>query len=219
MPSFVEEALLEAQGYQHIAGIDEVGRGALAGPVVAAAVILPRGMDVPWLTRVKDSKQLTPARRELLFHHIHEVAISIGVGLVPHDLVDKKGIVLATRLAMKLAVDQLSPPPESLLIDYMRLPEVRLPQKGITKGDSLCFSIACASIIAKVTRDQLMIGFDKTYPGYGLAQHKGYGTRQHLACLVKLGPCPIHRQTFRPVREILERNGTKRYWYSGRKTG
>ncbi len=205
MPSFVEEALLEAQGYQRIAGIDEAGRGALAGPVVAAAVILPRGMDAPWLTRVKDSKQLSPARRELLFHHIHEIAISVGIGLVPHDLVDKKGIVLATRLAMRLAIDQLSPPPESLLIDYMRLPEVRLPQKGITKGDSLCFSIACASIIAKVTRDQLMIGFDKTYPGYGLAQHKGYGTRQHLACLVKLGPCPIHRQTFRPVKEILQR--------------
>jgi ribonuclease HII len=205
MPSFVEEALLEAQGYQRIAGIDEAGRGALAGPVVAAAVILPRGINASWLTRVKDSKQLTPARRELLFHHIHEIAISIGVGAIPKDLVDKKGIVPATRLAMKLAIDQLSPPPESLLIDYMRLPEVRLPQKGIPKGDSLCFSIACASIIAKVTRDQLMIGFDKTYPGYGLAQHKGYGTRQHLACLLKLGPCPIHRQTFRPLKEILQR--------------
>ena len=151
------------------------------------------------------AKQLTPAKREFLFHHIHEVAISIGVGAVPNDLVDKRGIVPATRLAMKLAVDQLSPPPESLLIDYMRLPEVRLPQKGITKGDSLCFSIACASIIAKVTRDQLMIDFDKTYPGYGLAQHKGYGTRQHFACLVKLGPCPIHRQTFRPVKDIVQR--------------
>ena len=205
MPSFIEEALLEAQGYQRIAGIDEAGRGALAGPVVAAAVILPRGINASWLTRVKDSKQLTPAKREFLFHHIHEAAISIGVGAIPNDLVDKKGIVPATRLAMKLAVDQLSPPPESLLIDYMRLPEVRLPQKGITKGDSLCFSIACASIIAKVTRDQLMVDFDRTYPGYGLAQHKGYGTRQHFACLVKLGPCPIHRQTFRPVKDIVQR--------------
>ncbi len=215
MPSFVEEALFEAQGYQRIAGIDEAGRGALAGPVVAAAVILPRDINVPWLTRVKDSKQLSPARRELLFHHIHEVAISIGVGAIPNDLVDKKGIVMATRLAMKLAIDQLSPPPESLLIDYMRLPEVRLPQKGITKGDSLCFSIACASIIAKVTRDQLMVAFDRAYPGYGLAQHKGYGTRQHLACLVKLGPCPIHRQTFRPVREVMQGNETKRHRYIG----
>ena len=204
MPSFAEEELLEAQGYQRIAGIDEVGRGALAGPVVAAAVILPRRVDVPWLSEVKDSKQLTPARREVLFHRIHEIAISIGIGVTPHYLIDEQGIIKATRLAMKLAIDQLSPPPESLLIDYMRLPEVKLPQKGITNGDNLCFSIACASIIAKVTRDQLMVAFDKVYPGYGLAQHKGYGTREHLACLSRLGPCPIHRQSFRPVREIME---------------
>lgn len=203
MPSFVEEELLEAQGYSLIAGIDEAGRGALAGPVVAAAVILPNHVDASWLGGVKDSKQLSPARRELLFHHIHDIAISIGIGLVPHDLVDKKGIIKATRLAMKLAIDQLSPPPQTLLIDYMRLPEVRLPQKGITKGDNLCFSIACASIIAKVARDKLMVEFDGTYPGYGLAQHKGYGTRQHFACLSRLGPCSIHRRSFRPVRDVI----------------
>jgi ribonuclease HII len=203
MPSFIEEEILAAQGYQRIAGIDEVGRGAIAGPVVAAAVILPRQMDAPWLSGVRDSKLLSPARRELLFHHIHEIAISIGIGLVPHDLVDAHGIVKATRLAMKIAVEQLSPPAESLLIDYMRLPEVRLPQKGITNGDNLCFSIACASIIAKVARDKLMVEFDEIYPGYGLARHKGYGTRQHFASLYRLGPCPIHRQSFRPVREIL----------------
>jgi ribonuclease HII len=172
--------------------------------VVAAAVILPRRVDVPWLSEVKDSKQLTPARREVLFHRIHEIAISIGIGVTPHYLIDEQGIIKATRLAMKLAVDQLSPPPESLLIDYMRLPEVKLPQKGITNGDSLCFSIACASIIAKVARDRLMVEFDKIYPGYGLAQHKGYGTREHLACLSRLGPCPIHRQSFSPVRDIIE---------------
>jgi ribonuclease HII len=203
MPSFVEEKLFEAKGYSLIAGIDEVGRGALAGPVVAAAVILPNHVDAPWLAGVKDSKQLSPARRELLFHHIHEIAISIGIGLVPHDFVDKKGVIKATRLAMKLAIDQLSPPPQSLLIDYLHLPEVRLPQKGITDGDNLCFSIACASIIAKVARDKLMVEFDRAYPGYGLAQHKGYGTRQHFACLSRLGPCPIHRRSFRPVRDIL----------------
>lgn len=205
MPSFTEEALFEAQGYQRIAGIDEVGRGALAGPVVAAAVILPRHIDAPWLDEVKDSKQLSPIKRELLFHRIHEVAVSIGIGLIPHDLVDAKGIIGATRLAMRLAIDQLSPPPQSLLIDYLRLPEVRLPQKGITNGDNLCFSIACASIIAKVTRDQLMVAFDRAYPGYGLAQHKGYGTKQHFACLFRLGPCPIHRRSFRPIREIMLR--------------
>ena len=203
MPSFAEEELLEAQGYQHIAGIDEAGRGALAGPVVAAAVILPRHVDAPWLTEVKDSKQLSPARREVLFHHIHGIAISIGIGLASHYLIDAQGIIKATRLAMKLAIDQLSPSPQSLLIDYMRLPEVKLPQKGIPNGDSLCFSIACASIIAKVARDQLMVAFDKAYPGYGLAQHKGYGTREHLACLSRLGPCPIHRQSFSPVRNIM----------------
>ena len=203
MPSFIEEELLEAQGYRLIAGIDEAGRGALAGPVVAAAVILPRQVDAPWLVEVKDSKQLTPARRELLFHHIHEIAISIGIGLAPHYLVDAQGIIRATRLAMKLAIGRLSPPPQSLLIDYMSLPEVRLPQKGITNGDNLCLSIACASIIAKVARDQLMVAFDRIYPGYGLAQHKGYGTREHFACLSRLGPCPIHRQSFRPVRDII----------------
>jgi len=205
MPSFAEEEIFRAQGYQRIAGIDEVGRGALAGPVVAAAVILPSRIDAPWLNEVKDSKQLTPAKREVLFHRIHEVAISIGIGLISHDFIDTRGIVKATRLAMKLAVDQLSPPPESLLIDYMRLPEVRLPQKGITDGDNLCMSIACASIIAKVARDKLMVAFDRIYPGYGLAQHKGYGTKGHFACLSKLGPCPIHRQSFRPVRDMIGR--------------
>ena len=205
MPSFIEEKMLEAQGYRYIAGIDEVGRGALAGPVVAAAVILPCSMDTPWLNQVKDSKQLSPAKRELLFHYIYEVAISIGVGTIPHGVIDARGIVKATRLAMKQATDQLSPPAESLLIDYMCLPEVPLPQKGITNGDSLCFSIACASIIAKVTRDHLMVEFDGTYPGYGLAQHKGYGTKKHLACLHRLGPSSIHRQSFRPVRDIINR--------------
>ncbi|MFC1950474.1 ribonuclease HII [Chloroflexota bacterium] len=205
MPSFVEEKRLEAQGCKYIAGIDEVGRGALAGPVVAAAVILPFSIDAPWLNQVKDSKQLSPAKRELLFDCIHQVAISIGIGIVPHEVIDAWGIVKATRLAMKQATDQLSPPAESLLIDYMRLPEVPLPQQGITNGDSLCFSIACASIIAKVARDHLMIEFDGTYPGYGLAKHKGYGTKGHLACLRRLGPSSIHRQSFRPVRDIINR--------------
>lgn len=208
MPSFAEEEILAAKGYKRIAGIDEVGRGALAGPVVAAAVILPNNISASWLGQVRDSKQLTPAKRELLFHHIHEVAISVGVGLAPHSFIDTYGIVKATRLAMKLAVGQLSPPAETLLIDYMHLPDVKLPQKGITDGDNLCMSIACASIIAKVTRDQLMRTLDKDYPGYGLAQHKGYGTRGHLACLFRLGPCPIHRRSFRPVREVAQKHET-----------
>ncbi len=202
-PSFAEEKKLEAQGYRLIAGIDEVGCGALIGPVVAAAVILPSRLDTPWLNQVKDSKQLTSERRELLSYHINEVAISVGIGTVPHDVIDTQGLTKARRLAMKLAIDQLAPPPEALLIDYISLPNVPLPQKGITNGDSLCISIACASIIAKVARDHLMIELDRTYPGYGLAQHKGYGTREHLSCLHRLGPSPIHRRSFKPVRDLI----------------
>jgi len=203
MPSFAEERLLEAQGYQYIAGIDEVGRGALAGPVVAAAVILPRNMDAPWLTSVKDSKQLSQSKREFLFHHIHEAATTIGIGLVRSEVIDIYGIVKSTQLAMKLAINKLSPSPETLLIDYMHLPDVKLPQKGIIKGDNLCFSIACASIIAKVTRDRLMVELDRAYPGYILAQHKGYGTREHFTHLNRLGPSPIHRHSFRPIKEMI----------------
>ncbi len=203
IPSFEEERLLEAEGYSSIAGIDEVGRGALAGPVVAAAVILPGGIKAPWLDNVRDSKQLTPAKRELLFHHIHETALTIGIGLAERETVDEIGIAAATRQAMAMAVSRLKPPAEALLIDYMRLPGIDLPQKGITRGDSICLSIACASIIAKVSRDSMMVRFDSEYPGYGLARHKGYGTREHLSCLFRLGPSPIHRRSFRPVREAL----------------
>ena len=205
-PSFAEEKLLEAQGYQLIAGVDEVGRGALAGPVVAGAVILP--LDIKfrkfrWKGRVRDSKQLSPAVRELLCEHIKETAVSTGIGISSHEIIDSRGIVTATRQAMKSAIDQLSPAPQHLLIDYLHLPEVPLPQKGIIYGDSLCFSIACASIVAKVARDRLMVEFDGVYPGYGLAQHKGYGTEKHLACLQRLGPCPIHRRSFRPLKAIV----------------
>ncbi|MBI4188220.1 MAG: ribonuclease HII [Chloroflexi bacterium] len=197
--------MLQRQGYRYVAGIDEVGRGALAGPVVAAAIILPLHIDTPWLSLVRDSKMLTAARRQLLSRHLHKAAVAIGIGSVSHEVIDTRGIVKATRLAMKMAVDRLSPRPQSLLIDYMRLPEVRLPQKGVVDGDSLCFSIACASIVAKVARDKMMVELDKVYPGYGLARHKGYGTEAHLICLSRLGPCPIHRRSFRPVKDIINR--------------
>jgi len=203
MPSFIEEGKMAAQGYRLIAGIDEAGRGALAGPVVAAAVILPLDINFPWVSEVKDSKLLTPGQREFLFYQIQQVAIAVGVGAIPHDLIDREGIVSATRLAMKQAVEQLSPQPESLLIDYLLLPEINLPQKGIVDGDNLCLSIACASIIAKVSRDRMMVAFDKLYSGYGLARNKGYGTGEHFACLSRLGPCPIHRRTFSPVKDIV----------------
>jgi ribonuclease HII len=204
MPSFIEEERMTAQGYCLIAGVDEAGRGALAGPVVAAAVILPTNVEADWFNEVRDSKLLAPAKREMLSHHIHEVAVSVGVGMAPHSIVDGQGVVRATRIAMKQAIEQLSPSPQSLLIDYMRLPEVMLPQKGIVHGDNLSFSIACASIIAKVARDRIMVEFDRHFPGYGMARHKGYGTRQHVACLLRLGACPIHRRSFRPVKEITQ---------------
>ncbi len=200
-PSFAEEKLLLGQGYRLIAGIDEVGRGALAGPVVAAAVVLPVTIKARWLSQVRDSKQLTAGRRELLSRQIREIAVSIGIGTISHEVIDAQGIAKATRLAMKLAVDRLSMPPNYLLIDYFRLPEVSLPQKGVTDGDSLCLSIACASIVAKVARDHMMVELDRIYPGYGLAEHKGYGTEAHLACLRRFGPSAIHRWSFQPVRE------------------
>ncbi len=202
IPSFAEEKILQAQGYRLIAGIDEVGRGALAGPVAAAAVILPPRVRTGWVKLVRDSKQLTPEKREVLSRQIHKVAIAIGIGFVSSEVIDKRGIVKATHLAMRLAIKQLSPPAETLLIDYLHLPGVKLPQKGVKDGDSLCISIACASIVAKVARDNLMVEMDKTYSGYGLAGHKGYGTDEHVACLSRLGPCPIHRRSFNPVRQM-----------------
>jgi ribonuclease HII len=204
-PTLAEEKVLVAQGYHRIAGVDEVGRGPLAGPVVAAAVVLSPDIDAPWLGLVRDSKVLTGSRREFLYHHIQEAALGVGVGCVESTVIDDRGIVAATRMAMRLAIEQLRPPPESVLIDYMTLPEVRLPQKGITRGDSLCLSIACASIIAKVTRDRMMLELDRIHPGYGFCRHKGYGTREHVVCLRRLGPCPIHRRSFRPVRDMVGR--------------
>jgi len=206
IPSLNEEEFLEAQGYQLIAGTDEAGRGSLAGPVVAAAVILPRHTTAQWLKQVKDSKLLSLQMREFLFPHIHKAAISTGVGVVSHEMIDSQGIVKATKLAMKQAIEQLSPSPECLLIDYLSLSDVSLPQKSITGGDRISLSIACASIIAKVSRDRLMVEMDKTYPGYGLAQHKGYGTEAHFSCLRRMGPSPIHRKSFQPVRGIMQRD-------------
>jgi len=203
MPSFGEERILEAQGYRYIAGIDEAGRGALAGPVVAAAVILPLNKNLPFINQVRDSKKLTRRKREYLFYHIYESAIAVGIGMSGLDSIDTVGIVTATCLAMKSAIEQLSPPADFILVDYLRLPGIDLPQKGITHGDDLCYSIACASIVAKVSRDRLMISLDEQYSGYGLANHKGYGTKKHVECLRRLGPCSVHRKTFSPIREMI----------------
>ena len=173
------------------------------GPVVAAAVILPYNFRSRWRSRVRDSKQLRPADREYLFECISEAAISVGTGMESNDIIDSIGIAKSTRLAMMSAINQLMPEPQYLLIDYFRIPEMSLPQKGIVNGDGICFSIACASIIAKVTRDRMVVKMDRDYPGYGFARHKGYGTREHIDCLRRIGPCQVHRRSFRPLREMV----------------
>ncbi len=203
-PSFKEENLLREQGYRIIAGVDEAGRGALMGPVVAAAVILPDNIKARWKGRVRDSKLLKAEEREYLYGYIEEVSISVGTGLTSNEVIDAVGIAKATRLAMIAAIGQLKPEPQYILIDYFDLPETPLPNRGVEDGDSLCFSIACASIIAKVTRDRLVTAMDDEYPGYGFAGHKGYSTSGHLECLRRKGPCPLHRRSFSPVREIAE---------------
>ena len=195
-PTFNEENAVRQSGYLYIAGIDEVGRGPLAGPVVAAAVILPGDFEADWKLLVNDSKQLSPVVRAELFPYITEIAVSFGIGQSDVKTIDSRGIAKATRLAMKKAVDQLTPPADFLLVDFFNIPEIKLPQKGITHGDCLSFSIACASIIAKVTRDRIMVIYDRTFPGYGFARHKGYGTVSHIAALKKLGRSSIHRTTF-----------------------
>jgi ribonuclease HII len=204
-PTFIEEEKLSSQGFCYIAGIDEAGRGCLAGPVVAAAVILPCKVKGDWLEQVADSKMLTAEKREYLFCFIRESAVSYGVGIVSHEIIDKVNILQATKLAMKQAIEQLKPQPDTLLIDFLKLSDVPLPQKGIPHGDGLVFSIACASIIAKVSRDRMMDELDKKYPGYGLCKHKGYWTAEHINSLNRLGPCPIHRRTFQPIKGMYLR--------------
>ena len=202
-PNFDEEDKLKSQGYELIAGIDEVGRGALAGPVVAGAVILPHPASLPWFGLVRDSKKLDSRKRESLFDLISKEAIAVGIGIVPPQVIDSINILKATKLAMMQAVEKLPKQPNFLLIDRVTLPQCPIPQRGITRGDESCLSIACASIIAKVTRDRIMEEFDQIYPGYGFAQHKGYGTGRHISCLRKLGPSPIHRLYFAPVRNLI----------------
>jgi ribonuclease HII len=205
-PSLAEEKSLRAEGFQFIAGVDEVGRGALMGPVVAAAVIMPDNIKASWKSMVRDSKQLSPEAREYLSPYIQEKAVSFGIGLITNDIIDTVGIARATCLAMLSAIQQLTPQPQFVLIDYVRLHELMIPQKGIVHGDSICFSIACASIIAKVYRDRLVVEMDGEYPGYGFASHKGYGTQKHLAILREKGPCPLHRRSFQPVSDIIKGN-------------
>ncbi len=206
-PDLREEIALCAQGYRQIAGLDEAGRGSWAGPVVSGAVILPpdqtdwqESVRLEGGCRLRDSKQLTAQQRERLYRVIMSTALAVGVGVVPPSKIDEVGIVPATQQAMRLAIAQLDLSPDFLLIDFINLPDLPLAQKSITHGDCLCLSIAAASIVAKVSRDRLMVELDAHYPGYGFARHKGYGTPQHRKSLFRLGPSPIHRLSFAPMK-------------------
>lgn len=211
-PTLALERRLLAQGYLHIAGLDEAGRGAWAGPVVAAAVILPldhrdslssaQATPAEELKGIRDSKLLSPRRREELWEVIQDKAQAVSVGVVESEEIDLQGIVPATRRAMRQAVEGLEVSPHYLLIDYLPLPEVSIPQQAMAHGDRLCLSIAAASIIAKVHRDRLMAELDARFPGYGLAQHKGYGTTFHRMALTRLGPTSIHRLSWAPCLRL-----------------
>lgn len=179
--------------YAHICGIDEAGRGPLAGPVVAGAVILPKGLTIPYLN---DSKQLSEKKRELLYDEIMEKAVSVGVGVISPQRIDEINILQATYEAMRMAITQLSVKPDILLNDAVRIPQVDIPQVPIIKGDGKSLSIAAASVIAKVTRDRMMVEYDKLLPQYGFAGHKGYGSAAHIEAIKTYGPSPIHRATF-----------------------
>ena len=192
------EKELYAQGIHLIAGVDEVGRGPLAGPVVAAAVILPKGSKIPGLN---DSKKIPKSKHKEIYEAVLKEAIAIGIGVKDNQVIDQVNIYEATKLAMMEAIGQLDPQPQHLLIDAMKL-DLSIPQTSIIKGDANSLSIAAASIVAKVTRDQMMAAYDQEYPGYDFSQNAGYGTTKHLEGLEKHGVTPIHRRSFEPIKSM-----------------
>ena len=206
-PTLLEEMALYEQGHSILAGLDEAGRGCLAGPVVAAAVILPLQLaQEEVMTRfigVNDSKQLTAQTRERLYKVIMQHALAVGVGFGSAALIDEINILQATKHAMRVALTQLSLQPQALLLDALTLPDITLPQRPLIKGDARSLSIAAASIIAKVTRDRLMLELHQQYPVYGFDRHKGYGTQAHLTALHCYGATPEHRRSFAPVSELF----------------
>lgn len=202
-PTLETERELWARGYLVVAGVDEVGRGVWAGPVVAGAVVLPDDkLDSHWVRRLRDSKVLSARAREELATEIIE-ACDYGIGAVDEQGVDELGIVVATRQAMRLAVLELQVRPDALIIDGNEVVDLDIVQRPQVKADAHCQSVAAASIIAKVARDLYMVDLAKVCPGYGFEEHKGYGTKQHQQALDELGPCPAHRRSVRPVREAL----------------
>jgi ribonuclease HII len=203
-PTIEYEKRLWSGGYSYVAGLDEAGRGCWAGPVTAAAVILPTDVGIQKkLEGVRDSKQMTARQRAFWAEEIKCAALCFGIGFSTHKEIDKKGIVAATRLAMLRALQALSIEPQFLLLDYMLLPNFDLPQISLVRGDGQVLSIAAASILAKTSRDEWMVEIETRYPGYGFTQHKGYGTAQHRDHLAKLGISAIHRRSFAPVRQVL----------------
>lgn len=204
-PTCLYERKYLAQGFKVIAGVDEAGRGPLAGPVVAAAAILPEGFRNFGL---RDSKLLPEDVRDELYEKILESGILFGIGIVNHRVIDRINIYQATQLAMRKAISRLSRKPQVLLVDGMKLSGVGMVQEKVVKGDRKVLSIAAASVIAKVTRDRIMQKFDLIYPGYGLAKHKGYPTKSHCTCIRKNGLLPIHRKTYGPVLRVLEKSKT-----------
>ena len=194
------EKELYTQGIQLIAGVDEVGRGPLAGPVVAAAVILPKGCKIPGLN---DSKKIPKSKHKEIYEAVLQKAIAIGIGVKDNQVIDQVNIYEATKLAMMEAIGQLEPQPQHLLIDAMRL-DLPISQTSIIKGDANSLSIAAASIVAKVTRDQMMAAYDQEYPGYDFAQNAGYGTSNHLEGLERHGVTPIHRRSFEPIKSMTD---------------
>jgi len=196
-PGLEEEHRLSKNGFKNIAGLDEAGRGALSGPIVAAACILN---DDKRLYKIRDSKLLDSKKRETLAKRIKQQAKAYSFGVVENSEIEKFGLHKAGLLALKRAVEKLKIKPDFILIDYYKVPDIFIPQKAIIKGDSVCASIAAASILAKVYRDNLMRQLAKRYPGYFFEENKGYGTKKHLEALKKLGPCKIHRRNFAPVK-------------------
>lgn len=213
-PDLAQEMALWAAGYTAIAGVDEAGRGAWAGPVVAAAVILPPDpatltTHAPW-TAVADSKLLSPAQREALYPAILAAARSVGVGMASAERIDAVGILQATQEAMLAALGALALAPDFVLVDFVALPAAPAPQRALVQGDRRVLSIAAASVVAKVVRDRWMAQLDPRFPAYGFGRHKGYGTAAHREALLRLGPCPEHRRSFAPVQAVLAALDTHR---------
>ncbi|MFH1367927.1 MAG: ribonuclease HII [Elusimicrobiota bacterium] len=194
------------KGYRVIAGVDEAGRGPWAGPVVAAAVVLPQDLRIEG---IRDSKKLTPRKRERLFEEIKKSAAHVGIGIIDQYIIDSVNILQATFLAMKEALGKIPVAPDLVLVDGHEIPGLKWEQTAVIGGDDKSVSIAAASIVAKVTRDRIMVEWSIKYPEYNFQKHKGYGTKEHRDALLKFGPCPLHRKSYEPVRERLGDAGHK----------